>query len=185
MINCLNSRHVLAGTKALVATLARGAAGLMELSDLFETCEPLHDKLDIATFVGDVMGTLQGIIQGNHVYSSNETTVSIMCGMMKDAAKNNSLAALLTLASPKKNHTGYAKPCRDVSYSSQVKLLKNGTWGSSMDRQWTWQVDLSPESMPRKLPVLSHFFQCACSIRLAMNLDFSKLPVESSLHSIY
>ena len=58
--------------------MLKGTCGCvrLSLSKTFQTCEPLHDKLDAATLVGDIMGTLQGIVQGNHVYSANESTIS-------------------------------------------------------------------------------------------------------------
>jgi hypothetical protein len=81
------------------------------------------------------MGTLHGIVQGNHIYpGGNMTTISIMCGLMEDA--NSTLDVLSVLASPPDKKT----KCRDNSYTKSLGPLKNHTWGESMDRQWTWQT---------------------------------------------
>ena len=100
----------------------------------FGTCEPMT-ALNAATFVGDAMGTLQGIVQGNHIYpGGNMTTISIMCGQIEKA--NTTLDALLPLSTPPKN----GSHCRDNSYGKAIAQLRNATWGNSMDRQWTWQT---------------------------------------------
>ena len=121
-------------TAALANMLALGPSGEEAAMRHFGTCEPMT-ALNAATFVGDAMGTLQGVVQGNHIYpGGNMTTISIMCGQIEKA--NTTLDALLPLSTPPKNGTH----CRDNSYAKAIAQLRNATWGSSMDRQWTWQT---------------------------------------------
>ena len=121
-------------TAALANMLALGPSGEEAAMRHFGTCEPMT-ALNAATFVGDAMGTLQGIVQGNHIYpGGNMTTISIMCGQIEKA--NTTLDALLPLSTPPKNGTH----CRDNSYAKAIAQLRNATWGNSMDRQWTWQT---------------------------------------------
>jgi hypothetical protein len=97
--------------------------------------------LNLATFIGDVMGTLQGVVQGNHIYSSNQTTISIMCGLIVNATDHGTpLDALIPLAGKRQNRTHPGLTCRDNSYTLATQHLRNATWGGSMDRQWTYQT---------------------------------------------
>jgi hypothetical protein len=79
------------------------------------------------------------IVQGNHIYSANMTTVSIMCGLMTTNI-SGPLDPLLSLLSKPQNKTHPGRTCRDNSYSHALAGLTNATWGSSMDRQWTYQT---------------------------------------------
>jgi hypothetical protein len=123
-------------TQTMAQMLALGPPGEEEVMKHFQACEPMT-TLNAATFIGDAMGTLQGIVQGNHIYpGDNMTTISIMCGLIESKGENHSLDALLPLLSEPNNHT----KCRDNSYEKAVKQLQNTSWGESMDRQWTWQT---------------------------------------------
>ncbi len=81
-------------THDLAQLLATGIEGIATISKHFETCVPIRDSLDPATLVVDAMGTLQGIVQGNHRYSANMSTISIMCvGLCDPSTKCTELSA--------------------------------------------------------------------------------------------
>jgi hypothetical protein len=126
--------------------------GLAELSRLFQTCgnRPMStantSRLDLQTFVSNVVGSWQGLVQYNRP-APQTMSVAHMCGALNarvDAGASPLEAFAVTtveIASAPlaaRNITGY---CTEISDSDSIEQLKNVTFdGLHSMRQWVFMT---------------------------------------------
>eukprot|EP01117_Protostelium_nocturnum_P002847 TRINITY_DN13768_c0_g1_i1.p1 TRINITY_DN13768_c0_g1~~TRINITY_DN13768_c0_g1_i1.p1 ORF type:complete len:509 (+),score=165.29 TRINITY_DN13768_c0_g1_i1:57-1529(+) len=118
--------------------LLKNDTGRQKLKDMFQVCVPLDGEKDIQTFVANLMGNFQGVVQYNG--EGNPITIKTVCDMMNkgsdsDALLNYAAVNKLLLKSQKQK-------CLDCSYASQLRILRNTTLAAGMSgmRQWTYQT---------------------------------------------
>jgi hypothetical protein len=113
-------------------------SGRNTLNTLFKICTPLNGTLDVQTFLANLMGNFQGVVQYNE--EGSPITIKTVCDIMekgshKDAFNNYIQVNNLMLSSQKQT-------CLDCSYESGLKTFKNESFeaGLSGMRQWTYQT---------------------------------------------
>ncbi len=88
---------------------------------MFKWCAPLSGPLDVATFMANLMGNFQGVVQYND--EGNPITIDLLCGMMD----NNSLGSVLQRYAAISNLflTLSAVSCLNNSYDDMIAQLNS------------------------------------------------------------
>eukprot|EP01129_Flabellula_baltica_P004404 TRINITY_DN1528_c0_g1_i14.p1 TRINITY_DN1528_c0_g1~~TRINITY_DN1528_c0_g1_i14.p1 ORF type:complete len:381 (+),score=77.43 TRINITY_DN1528_c0_g1_i14:726-1868(+) len=117
-----------------VQYLLGSQSGRKTLEKLFNTCEPIVSDNDVSTFMSNLMGDFQGVVQYNNEMGPVQT-VDNLCHIMM-TGRNDPLTAYSKVASI------FYSGCMDVSYDKLIDELKDvdafGNNGVGM-RQWTYQ----------------------------------------------
>lgn len=111
------------------------AGGRSEMQSKFKVCKPLDAELDRATFMQNLMGNWQGIVQYNN--EGPQYNVSASCGRLANNIKSgmSALDAYVEVS----NHYWPSLPCLDCSYTNMVAETQDTSTSGSM-RQWTYQT---------------------------------------------
>jgi len=105
-----------------------------QLEKKFNTCTSFQDPLDIPTFMSNLMGDFQGVVQYNNEQGPTRT-IDYVCGIMIKG-KNDPLQAYADVA------TLFYDPCMNISYADMIAQLQDvDAWGEGSVgmRQWTYQ----------------------------------------------
>jgi pimeloyl-ACP methyl ester carboxylesterase len=124
-----------------ISQMIQSAAGAAQLSQTFNTCQPLatvqNDWLQAATFSQDLMGNFMSTVQYNRYgFHGSPFNVSVLCNMMENQANTplENYAAVSNFFLSLGNQT-----CLDTSYKNSVAGLMNLTdFGGG--RSWTYQT---------------------------------------------
>lgn len=140
---CYDSFEEAANMVTKLANEGPGSDGMKQLETDFQTCDPIENELDLATFESNVMGTAQGVVQYNNEVPG-QPTVADYCSAM--AAKNDDgskVCPYKTLAKLMANQReASGAKCEDVSYKNTVDYLANtkAEFPTNAARSWVYQT---------------------------------------------
>jgi len=114
-----------------------------KVGDTFDSCYSISDSKDQVSFLGNIGGVWQGIVQYNNQQWPNiEFVCSIMTANSNFSVYQN-LTNLERLAVVNRIHLSENDTCDNHNYSSSILSLKNETVDPTQavgDRQWIYQT---------------------------------------------
>lgn len=108
-----------------------GSSGIQHLQEDFQTCSPIRSNLDLAVFLSDLMGNVQGTVQYNNEHNG-VLNVTDICKIMTQS--DDAYGNFVSLQKLYREANG--QTCEDASWSEMVASLKT----TSASRSWTFQT---------------------------------------------
>lgn len=108
-----------------------GSGGMQKLEKDFQVCKPMNTNLDVAVFLSDLMGNIQGTVQYNNEHDG-VLNVTDICNVMTSSSDNYQnfvdLQALYRAANQ--------QDCEDGNWDDTVAYLKE----TGASRSWVYQT---------------------------------------------
>ncbi|KAJ1444099.1 peptidase S28 [Ochromonadaceae sp. CCMP2298] len=114
----------------------KGSKGVAQLQQDFSTCSDITSSLDMAVFMSDLMGNVQGTVQYNNEHAGTANVTDI-CAVMTQSS--DYYANFVELQSQYRAAAG--QQCEDASWADTVTYLSDPTKdGGNNGRPWTYQT---------------------------------------------
>ncbi len=128
---CYNAFETAAEIIANYALQGFGSAGMQKLQTDFQTCSTIRTDADLAVFLSDLMGNVQGTVQYNNEHSG-VMNVSDICQIM--TSSDDVYGNFVSLQKLYREANG--QTCEDANWNEMVVYLKQ----TSASRSWTYQT---------------------------------------------
>ncbi len=129
---CYNAFEQAAEIVANLALQGFGSSGMKHLQEDFQVCSDIKTDLDLAVFLSDLMGNVQGTVQYNNEHNG-VLNVTDICAIMTQTG-NDAYTNFVQLQKAYREANG--QTCEDGNWDDTVKALTTRGAG----RSWTYQT---------------------------------------------
>ncbi|RYG58841.1 hypothetical protein EON64_20875, partial [archaeon] len=128
---CYNAFEQAAQIVANMLLQGFGSSGQSTLQKDFELCSPLASDLDVAVFLSDLMGNVQGTIQYNNEHAGVLNATDICSTMLSSTDYYANFVAL-----QQQYRAANGQACEDGNWADTVQMLRQ----TGASRSWTYQT---------------------------------------------
>eukprot|EP01038_Epipyxis_sp_PR26KG_P004529 gene4529-6394_t len=137
---CYDAFTISAEIVANLAYQGFGSSGMAKLETDFKTCGPITNELDLAVFLSDLMGNVQGTVQYNNEHL-NVLNITNICSTMLagDGSNDGYYTQFVSLMADYRASNNQV--CEDASWTDTVAYMSNPAKDpNNAARPWVYQT---------------------------------------------